>query len=48
VLASYNANTKCVYIGKKNKLKSIIKSHMSDTILYNLSKTIFLKKKSLY
>jgi histidinol-phosphate phosphatase family protein len=48
VLASYNANTKCVYIGKKNKLKSVIKSHMTDTILYDLSKTIFLKKKSVY
>lgn len=48
VLASYNANTKCLYIGNKNNLKSIIKSHMADTILNNLSKTIYLKHNSKY
>jgi D-glycero-D-manno-heptose 1,7-bisphosphate phosphatase len=48
VLASYNANTKCVYIGEKNKLKPVIKPHMIDTVLNNLSQTIFSKQNSIY
>jgi histidinol phosphatase-like enzyme len=48
VLASYNANTKCLYIGNKNNLRSVMKSHMADTILKNLSKTIYLKQSSIY
>ena len=48
MLASYNANTKCLYIGEKNKLKPVIKPHMIDTVLNNLSKTIFSKQNSIY
>jgi D-glycero-D-manno-heptose 1,7-bisphosphate phosphatase len=48
VLASYNANTKCVYMGDRNKLKSFIKSDMNSIILNNLSKAIHFKRSSIY
>ena len=49
VLASYNSNTKCVYIGKKNSLNNIIKLYnIEDVILNNLSKTIHSKQNSIY
>ena len=48
VIASYNANTKCLYVGKKKVLNSRIKSYMSDIILKNLSTEINLKRKSIY
>jgi len=49
VLASYNANTKCVYIGKKNSLNNIIKLYnIENVILNNLSKTIHSKQNSIY
>ena len=48
VLASYNANTKCAYVGERNRLKSFIKSDMNSIILNNLSKAIHLKRSSIY
>ena len=48
VLASYNSNTKCVYIGKKNDLRKIMKSDMKSIIIDNLSKGLYLKNKSEY
>jgi len=48
VLASYNSNTKCVYLGKKNELKKIIKSDIKSIIINNLSNALSLKQKSEY
>ena len=48
IIASYNANTKCLYVGKKKVLNSRIKSYMSDIILKDLSTEINLKRKSIY
>ena len=46
VIASYNANTKCLYVGKKS-VKVENKSYMNDIILKNLSTEINLKRKSI-
>ena len=48
VLASYNSNTQCVYLGKKNELKKIIKSDIKSIIINNLSNALSLKQKSEY
>lgn len=48
VLASYNANTKCVYIGKKKYLKKIMKPDIKNIIINNLSNALYLKNKSIY
>lgn len=48
VLASYNSNTKCVYLGKKNELKKIIKSDIKSVIINDLLNALSLKQKSEY
>ena len=48
VLASYNANTKCIYLGGKLKLNTLKKTIISDTIIFNLSKSIKNKLNSKY
>lgn len=48
VLASYNANTKCIYLGGKLKLNTLKKNIISDTIIFNLSKSIKNKLNSKY
>tara|TARA_B110000503_G_C7141388_1_gene410981 strand:+ start:1146 stop:2351 length:1206 start_codon:yes stop_codon:yes gene_type:complete len=48
VIASFNANTKCVYTGNKNDLKNFIKPYMKGSMLKNLSKSIELKLNSNY
>ena len=48
VIASFNANTKCVYVGDKKKLDKLIQPQMKDTIINNLSKSIQSKLNSEY
>lgn len=48
VLASYNANTKCIYLGSKHRLNTLKNTIKSDTIIYNLSKSIKNKLNSRY
>ena len=48
VLASYNSNTQCVYLGKKNELKKIIKSDIKSVIINDLLNALSLKQKSEY
>ncbi len=48
VIASYNSNSKCAYIGIKKDLKKIMKSDMKNVVINNLSKALSLKNKSEY
>ena len=48
ILASYNANTKCIYLGSKHKLNSLKNTIISDTIISSLSKSIESKLNSRY
>ncbi len=48
ILASYNSNTKCVYIGKRSLINKQNKIKLDDIILKNLENSIFLKYRSNY
>jgi D-glycero-D-manno-heptose 1,7-bisphosphate phosphatase len=48
VVASYNANTKCVYMGDKKNLSNLKKIILKNTLLENLKKSLYLKDKSNY
>lgn len=48
ILASYNSNTKCVYIGKRSLINKQNKIKLNDIILKNLENSIFLKYRSNY
>ena len=48
IVASYNCNSKCVYVGGKKELKFSNKSSINNSILYNLSKSIKNKYYSKY
>lgn len=48
VLASFKANTRCVYIGSRRKFDSMIRYDISETLLTNLPKSIKLKNESNY
>lgn len=48
IMASFNCNTKCVYVGKKKELKFDKKSSINSSILKNLSRAIKSKYKSEY
>lgn len=48
VIASYNANTKCIYVGDKKKLKINKNKYLKNILLENLEKSLYLKVKSAY
>ena len=48
IIASYNCNSKCVYVGEKKELKFGSKSSINNSILNNLSKSIKNKYYSEY
>ena len=48
VLASYNANTKCVYLGDKKKLSTLKKLEINEIIIEDLNKAIFKMGNSIY
>jgi len=48
VIASYNANTKCIFVGNKKKLKLNKNKYLKNTLLANLEKSLYLKTFSDY